>query len=120
MNWRRDFKMSIKIALLKSGETIISDAKELMLEDTPCGYLFNNPHKIKLNYNEGIFLTEEKDASGGDVQVTFSTWIPLTSENDIAIPKDWVVTIVEPLETIRKMYEEKINEQNNKMSNSQN
>jgi len=109
--------MSIKIALLKSGETIISDAKELVLEDTPCGYLFSNPHKIKL---DGIFLTEEKDTNSGDVQVIFSTWIPLTSENEIAIPKDWVVTIVEPLETIRKMYEEKINEQNNKVSNSQN
>ena len=120
MDWRRDFKMSIKIALLKSGETVISDAKELVLEDTPCGYLLSNPHKIKLDYNDGIFLTEEKDTDSGDVQVTFSTWIPLTSENEIAIPKDWVVTIVEPLETIRKMYEEKINEQNNKVSNSQN
>jgi hypothetical protein len=120
MNWRRDFKMSIKIALLKSGETIISDAKELVLEDTPCGYLFSNPHKIKLEYDDGIFLTENKDSVESDVKVTFSSWIPLTSEDEIAIPKDWVVTIVEPLETIRKMYEEKINEQNNKVSNSQN
>jgi hypothetical protein len=113
--------MSIKIVLLKSGESIISDAKELVLEDKPCGYLLKNPHKIQLNYDGGILLTENKNSTqSGEVEVTFSTWIPLTSDNEIVIPKDWVVTIVEPLKTITEMYEEKINEQNNKVSNSQN
>ena len=112
--------MSIKILLLKSGETIISDAKELISENKCCGYLLNNPHKIKIDYDNKIFLSEEKDCSSGDVQVTFSTWIPLTNDTEISIPPSWVVTNVEPLETIRKMYEEKIDEQNNKVLNSQN
>ena len=112
--------MSIKITILKSGETVISDAKELISENRPCGYLLSNPHNIKVEYDKQILLTEENEPAGPDVRVTFSNWIPLTEEKEIAIPFDWVVTIVEPIETIRKMYEEKINEQNNKVSDSQN
>jgi hypothetical protein len=112
--------MSIKIALLKSGETVISDAMELMAENKPCGYLLKDPHRIHIDYGNPILLTEEKNSSGTDVQVTFSSWIPLTSEKEIAIPTDWVVTIVEPIKTIREMYEEKINEQTSKVSYSEN
>ena len=36
--------MSIKLAVLKSGEDIIADVKELIVEENIVGYLFNNPH----------------------------------------------------------------------------
>ena len=32
--------MSIKLALLKSGENVIADIKELVSEEKVCGYLF--------------------------------------------------------------------------------
>ena len=35
--------MSVKLAILKSGETVISELKELVSEDNVCGYLFENP-----------------------------------------------------------------------------
>ena len=35
--------MSIKVALLKSGESVIADIKELVSDDNVCGYLFENP-----------------------------------------------------------------------------
>ena len=41
--------MSIKLAVLKSGENVISDAKELIVEDKVCGYLFNKPHKVEFS-----------------------------------------------------------------------
>ena len=41
--------MSIKIALLKSGEQVITDIKELLSEDKPVGYLFKDPEKIAIN-----------------------------------------------------------------------
>ena len=40
--------MSIKLVLLKSGDTIIADAKEIISDDNVCGYLLNNPHVIKI------------------------------------------------------------------------
>ena len=34
--------MSIKVALLKSGESVIADIKELVSDDKICGYLFES------------------------------------------------------------------------------
>jgi len=38
--------MSIKVAVLQSGEQIIAGMKEIVSEDKPIAYLFNQPHKI--------------------------------------------------------------------------
>jgi len=105
---REELKMSVKIALLKSGESVIADIKELISEDKVCGYLFTNPHKMQVS--NSIFLTEEPVESGNDtVSVTFSSWILFTSDNEIPVRPDWVVTIVEPVKSIKEMYEEKVN-----------
>ena len=41
--------MSIKLTLLKSGETLISEMKELVAEDKEQAhsYLLENPHKVE-------------------------------------------------------------------------
>lgn len=105
--------MSIKLVLLKSGETIISDAKELLVENSETkekvvqAYLLNKPHKVSVQRD--LFLTEEIQDTGREVQVIFSSWIVLTNDENIVVPKDWVVTIVEPLKSVIEMYEEKVN-----------
>jgi hypothetical protein len=43
------------------------------------------------------------------VSVTFSSWILFSSDNEIPVRPDWVVTIVEPVKSIKEMYEEKVN-----------
>lgn len=98
--------MSIKLVILKSGESVITDAKELIVEDKVCGYLFGKPHKIE--YRKPILLSEEKQVSDGEVQVALSPWILLTSEDQIPVPTDWIVTLVDPLESIKEMYSEKV------------
>ena len=40
--------MSIKIALLKSGESVIADIKELVQEDQLRGYLFKQPFAVNM------------------------------------------------------------------------
>ena len=40
--------MSIKLVMLKSGEDIIADVKEIKSNDDVVGYYFNNPLIIKL------------------------------------------------------------------------
>lgn len=107
--------MSIKLALLKSGETVISDAKELFTgEDEFRGYLFVKPHKIEVR--KTVLLVEETENPKGDLEVSLSPWIILTSDDQILVPSDWVVTLVEPIKNIKEMYEEKVNAESSKVS----
>ena len=100
--------MSIKLALLKSGENIIADIKELISDDKTCGYLFNNPHV--LGTRTPILLSEDNDLAG-DVEISLSPWIILSSDEKVPVRSDWIVTIVEPVDTVKKIYEEKVNGQ---------
>jgi hypothetical protein len=107
--------MSIKLAILKSGETIISDAKELISDEKPCGYLFQNPHKILTERT--LLLTEEKEYDAdAKIEVSLTPWIILTKDKNILVPLDWVVTLVEPIDTITELYEEKVNGENDQVS----
>jgi hypothetical protein len=106
--------MSIKLALLKSGETVISDAKELISDEKVCGFLFTNPHKVETRRT--VLLVEENENPSGDLEVSLSPWIVLTKDTQIPVPPDWIVTIVEPIDTIKQMYEEKVNVQNSEVS----
>ena len=106
--------MSVKLAILKSGETVISELKELVSDDTVCGYLFENPHIVQ--ERASIFLTEDSDQSSRDLEVSISPWIILTKDTKIPIRPDWIVTIVEPLDSLIEMYEEKLNGKEHSMS----
>ena len=103
--------MSVQLALLKSGETIIADVKELISDDKICGYLFKNPHKLSLT--ESVYLTEQ--AEDDSIGVTFTPWIMFTNDTKIPVRSDWLVTVVEPAGEIKKMYEEKVNGTNSEV-----
>ena len=101
--------MSIKITLLKSGEQLISDMKELVAEgqDQAHAYLLDNPHTVEIN--EKQFVTEEDKKRGGDfgIDVALIPWIVLSKDKKMVIPLDTVLTIVEPLDSLTQMYEDK-------------
>ncbi len=100
--------MSTKLALLKSGDYIISDAKELVSDEKPCGYLFSNPHKVILN--SPVLLTEStNEDSENVVSITLSPWIILSEDKDVIVTPDWVITVVEPISSLKQMFEEKVN-----------
>ena len=101
--------MSIKLVILKSGESVITDAKELIVEDKVCGYLFGKPHKIE--YRKPILLSEENQVSDGEVQVALSPWILLTSEDQIPVPTDWLVTMGDLIQSIKEMYVDRVGEE---------
>ena len=98
--------MSIKLAVLKSGEQVIADAQELVSEEKVRGYLFTRPHKVIST--QPLLLTEEQE-DDNSLEVTLSPWIILSADKEVVVPTDWVVTVVEPLESVVKMYEEKVN-----------
>ena len=117
---RKIFKMSVKLVLLKSGEQVIADVKEfiqkqghLMINnddgapnDKVHGYLFINPHEVSAH--KAVVLTENAD-DNRNVEVTLSPWILLTEDKQMTVPQDWVITIVNPIKSILKLYEEKTN-----------
>ena len=102
--------MSIKLVLLKSGEQVVSDVKELVSDDSVRGYVFSKPQKVQAN--RAILLTEDENAvEDRNVEITLSPWILLTTDDEILVTPDWIVTIVEPLKSIIEMYKEKVDGQ---------
>ena len=108
--------MTVKIAVLKSGEDVIADVKEIVEKDTEkqISLLFENPYVVTVEKQESIQLTEEKTPATANIH--FSSWMPLTKETKFMIPHDWVVTIVEPHEDILNSYLEKFGETNDSQS----
>jgi len=102
--------MSIKLVLLKSGEQVVSDVKELVSDDNVRGYVFSKPQRVQANRT--LLLTEDENpAEERNVEITLSPWILLTTDDEILITPDWIVTIVEPLKSIVEMYQEKVDGQ---------
>jgi hypothetical protein len=112
---RGKLKMSIKLILLKSGETLISDAKELVTEDQEVrGYLLKKPHKVSVDQSILLF-EEETDITDNSVKVSLCSWIRLTDDDEILIRPDWVVTVVDPILNLKELYEEKVNGKSSKV-----
>ena len=103
--------MSVKLVMLKSGEDIIADVKELKTEEGIVGYYFHDPLIVKMFHPEEPTVLYEEDSSRGyesRISVQFYPWIPLSEESRIPCSADWVVTIVEPVKNIKKLYQERI------------
>ena len=102
--------MSIKLVVLKSGDHVIADVKEIVKEDVIRGILLNKPCRVRAA--RPMLLTEEESPQDeGDVEITFSPFILLTNDEDVIIPPDWIVSIVNPLDSVVNLYQEKINGQ---------
>ena len=103
--------MSIKLSLLKTGEQLISEMKELVAEgqDVAHAYILENPHTVEIN--EKQFITEEeKDNNSGDygINVVLLPWIILSKDKKMIIPVDSILTVVEPLESVTQLYLDKM------------
>ena len=98
------FIMSIKLAVLQDQDQVIAEIKELVDDGKPIGYLFGNAHRI---ITEKEFLAESDDDR--QIQITLSPWILLSADKDVLVPRHQVVTIVEPIDSLKEMYMEKIN-----------
>ena len=101
--------MSIKLSLLKTGEQLISEMKELVSEgqEQAHAYMLENPHIVEIKDRQ--FVTEEDKKKGGDfgIDVVMIPWIVLSKDKKMIIPVDTVLTIVEPLDSVTQMYKDK-------------
>ena len=99
--------MTVKLAILKSGEDIVADIKEMLVGEGDdarvVGYVLTKPVGVSLNRKE-ISIDDEKDT----VQIRLFPWCPLTKNEKIPITADWVVTIVDPIDKLKQMYTKEV------------
>ena len=117
--------MSIKLLLLKSGEDIICDVKEMSAGDDDnsrrvLGYYLNKPCVVKMRNPNVLPEEQEGNTQKAGYEVSLFPWIPLTKAEVIPIPADWLITLVEPVTKLKEMYIEDIvkNGQSNKSSST--
>ena len=104
--------MAIKLAVLKSGEDVIADIREMMVgdEDTPddqkkvVGYYFIKPCGVTLK-NKAIDVNESADDS---FELKLFPWCPLAKNDAIPMSTDWVVTLVDPVDKLKEMYQNEV------------
>ena len=104
--------MAVKLAVLKSGEDVIADIREMMVgdEDTPAdqkkvvGYYFIKPCGVTLK-NKAIDVNETADDS---YELKLFPWCPLAKNDAIPMSTEWVVTLVDPVDKLKEMYETEV------------
>ena len=104
--------MTIKLLLLKSGEDIISDIKEMVIgEDEDrrvVGYFLNKPCLVKMRDPNLLVEENTEEQKKAAYQVSLYPWMPLSKDSVIPVAADWVVTIVEPIVKLSEMYVEDV------------
>ena len=105
--------MTVKLLLLKSGEDLIADVQEMVFgedeEKRVVGYYLTRPCIVKMITPN--LLTEGNEKLGPQkmgYQVNLHPWMPLTADEKIPVPSDWVVTMVNPTEKLKQMYVEDV------------
>ena len=94
--------MTVKILLLKSGEDVIADVKEMVSPDKKViGYFLSKPCVVKL-------LPKTTNGNKKETSISMYPWMPLAKEKQIPLPTDWVVTMVTPIEKVETMYKEEV------------
>ena len=103
--------MSVKLLLLKSGEEVITEVKEIVDPETkdPVGFHMHKPFRLDIvsNAEDGIVINETKG-----YQVSWFPWAPLSKERDFFLPGHHVLTAYDPLDTITDQYLNAIKEEN--------
>ena len=95
--------MSVKLLLLKSGEEVITEVKEILDPNSkdPIGFHMHKPFRLDIvsNDDDGIVINQTKG-----YQVSWFPWAPLSKERDFFLPGHHVLTAYDPLDSIVEQY----------------
>lgn len=97
--------MTVKLVMLKSGESIISDIKEGFFEEKLVCYILEKPCTVTVN---GTYKILNEEDGGNRVSISLKQWPPLSKDTSIELIPDWIITIVEPNDELKKMYENQV------------
>ena len=93
----------IKILVLFNGDNVIADLQEAVEKESGArqAYIANYPYKVQYDQpkmsNTGIVTDPE-------VKVHYSPWCPLSPEVKIPLNHNMVITILEPMPSLRDTY----------------
>ena len=108
--------MTVKLLLLKSGEDVIADVKEMCVGDeekpTVVGYFLRYPCRVTLVGQES---THEGNKSQR-FKPQLTPWMPLSKDEMIPVVADWVVTVTEPIDELKKAFEKGVENNENRKS----
>jgi len=106
--------MTVKLLLLKSGEDIVADVQEMVLEEKVVGYYLKYPCKAQLVAD----MSQVEGKTQVPSKIQLQPWIPLSSDKVIPVVSDWVITITEPVNQLRKMYQDGVDQYEARQSES--
>ena len=101
--------MTVKLMLLKTGETVISDAKEVVQEESVRGYLLKQPHYVR-SQEKNVLMESDSEKAIYELDVMLTPWMILSSDKDFVVTADYVATICEPISSIKDKYLKKTEE----------
>jgi len=93
--------MTVKLVILKSGEDVLADVQEMVVDNKVIGYFLNNACVVKL---KKVHQNDQIENLKTLADVSLYPWMPLSEDKKIPVTVDWVVTIVEPVSTLKDMY----------------
>ena len=98
--------MTVKLAILKSGEEVVTDVKEMINENKVVGYFFRKPCIVRMKNIEGV---DNKTEVTFDISLT--PWVPLGKGPILPVAMDWIVTFVDPIDKLADAYQTQILDQ---------
>lgn len=99
--------MAIKLAVLKSGENVIADVKQLVdHNEKVMSLVFTNPYVVTLLTPQILYETETHEEY--EHKVSFYPWLVLSNDKVIEVDPTWVVCVVEPNEMLKSSYMQKM------------
>lgn len=98
--------MTLKLAILKTGEDIICDIKEGIIDNKVVCYILQDPHKVTIN---GKYkLLDEEEGGKECLSISLHPWPTLSEDKTVELPPDCIVTLVNPTSHLKKLYEDQV------------
>ena len=94
--------MSVQLVLLKSGEELVTDLREIVDRDSGQSVQLVLIKPVRVAVVQQGVLTE--GAQLGESVLSFVPWLSTTKNEEYFIKDDWVVTICDPTDDIRESY----------------
>lgn len=107
--------MTVQLALLKSGEEIIADIREIVDRDNgkPISLVFIKP--VRVTVQQPAVLNEQSGQSEG--VLSFTPWISTSKDEEFFVPYDWCVTVCEANDDIKNSYIQNVGVRDDSESN---
>ena len=93
----------VKVVVMFNGDNVICDLQEAVDKETGIrqAYIANYPYKVEYDSPK---MDKAGIVTDPEVKVHYSPWCPLSPEIKIPINQNMVVTILEPVPSLRDTY----------------